>query len=106
MTEGEVHAMHVYEFQLMTPRSGELLGHARWDELYEALKARLPLNDLRYQGKPGTGPVDQGVWRGEPPTVELVTLYLSSPRVLETVRTALMEALAELGRPDLEVVHA
>lgn len=97
------------QYELHIPPGSEPLGHARFDDLHAALRAREPrLIGLAFDGRvdeselmhrTGGYVVGQSV-----PVIELITAEVTDEVTFTEMRTHIIAALAEdLGRPDIVV---
>jgi len=99
-------------FELLIPRGGEPLDHVRFDELYEAVKARFPrLVSLGYNGRVDEAELMRrpgGLVGGQPiPVIEIVSVEVDGEATFEEMRAHIGATLAEdLGRPDIIVAVA
>jgi hypothetical protein len=101
--------MAEFEFQLIAPRGGDAFQHSRFEKLADALKSRLPLRDIRYEGKISEEDLGRsgGLAGGAPvPVFVVVTLNIDGEVSRKDARAQLQEAVAGLGRPDINVVNA
>lgn len=102
--------MPKYEFQLIPPRDGDAFHHSHFEELTEAVKARLPITNIGYEGKVSdedTRRQSAGLADGRPiPVVVFVTLDIDGEVSREDARAQLQDAVAGLGRRDINVVNA
>jgi hypothetical protein len=102
--------MPEYEFQLIAPLGSEPFHHSRFEELTQSVKARVPLRNIRYEGRVSEEYLRRRsggcVAGADVPFFAVVTLDIDGDVGREYARAQLQNVVAELGRPDITVENA